>query len=203
MRVLFCFVTLVLAAGPSWWRCKNAQTLGFTDAPPFDGVSVELHFVDGYNETELEETISALQDLVLHSSLCKDERKREQEAKDEEQRKREERDKRLKALWNIEQLEHDCEKAKKEYAALLERNKQKWFWDEPERGWDPVGECPCGRSFNADTGDWGLGSPCSELDCARKDILFGGNCHVDEQFWYPPLYVPPKEKCVNKIKLRV
>lgn len=193
MRVLFCFVTLVLAAGPSWWRCKNAQTLGFTDAPPFDGVSVELHFVDGYNETELEETISILQDHVLHFSLCKDERKREEEKVKE----REERDMRLKAQWNIEQLEYECQKAKEEYAALLERNKQKWFWEKPEWGHDPVGKCPCGRSLN-DKGELGLGHPCPELDCAKNDIVFG-ECHPHVSDFMLGL---PKGKCLNKIKLR-
>jgi len=210
LRVCLIFVCLSYAS-KSRWRCLNAKAVGFTDAPPFDGQSIELHFVDGYNETEVEETIAELQerDYLLSYDLCKDQRKREQEK--EEQRKRDDhdRDQRLKAKWNIPQLEEACEQQKKEYAQAVERNKQKWFWEKPEKTYKLQETCPCGRSFNSSNlYDWMLHEdfPCAELNCAKKDVIFG-KCHDDlvhrPDYWIGLPGESKKYECVNKIKLKI
>jgi hypothetical protein len=149
--------------------------MGFTDAPPFDGEHVELHFVDGYNETELEETISELErdGFVVTHSLCKDLCEKEIQRREAATLEREER---LKDQWNTTQLEIECKIAKEVFINATNKNRKKWFWEEYEKTFEPITTCLPYRDtiFNsAGKEEYQLHKkqPCAELDCAQRGII--------------------------------
>lgn len=202
IRVFFvCLISTACAlnVSASVWRCNNAMQVGFTDAPPFDGEHVELHFVDGYNETELEETVAAYQKdgYFVTFNLCdKERKKREQTRKIEELQ----RNQRLKDQWNVTQLEIECARVMEAYDNATRYNREKWFWQEYKVVHEPATSCLCYRQMdNNNAFTLHVNHPCAELDCAKHDSVFG-NCsgRSSEGTLYPG-YVPP---CINKIKIK-
>jgi hypothetical protein len=178
--------------------------LGFTDAPPFDGQYVVLHFSAEYNGTELEETIKLLgPSLVVWYELCKDASKREEAAAEEKRKKEADRIETWKQKALAANLEERCGAARAERESILQRNEKKWFWQTKEvpREWSEV--CLCSRFLESDNYSYALhDNPCTELECLKIGNPFG-DCSEER-----PVYasIPGRsfrEVCVNKLKLKV
>lgn len=186
-------------------RCRFAISHGFTDDPPFDGQYVFLHFADGYNGTELEETIGYLgPSIVAWYDLCKDAPKRAEEEAEKRRKRDADRVERWKAKALAANLKADCESARVDRSALLQRNAQKWFWQTKEVASEWMEECPCGRPFSVDTDDYDLHiHPCTELACLRLGSPFG-DCTVPVSVPDFGITLGPRSvECVNKLKLKV
>lgn len=203
-KVLFSVLIFFAHASPSYWRCKNAQAVGFTDAPPFDGTFVELHFTRDYNETELEETVVALEKegFTVTHDLCKNEEQRKKEAIEKQKLLEKEKEQRLKDQWNITNLEILCKRARDAFQKTTARNQAKWFWEIFEETWEPASVCPCFRPMD-ETGtvfELHTNQPCAELDCANRNSLFGACPPLSPSRWDGPRGFP---NCINKIKIKV
>lgn len=189
-------------------RCQYARSLYLTDAPPFDGTHVELHFVQDYNVTELEETIAHLgPDVVVSSHLCARAEERRKLRITEQRQRAEERNRRWKSLVESMDVISLCEKAKADWHR---ENEASWFGiDKPE--WLTNAQCPCFRRQDTkrDTdgtldissvgeGEWLVDEhPCVEVACLKLGTPTS-YCIFD-----PPGPSPDYPRCINTIKMRI
>lgn len=173
--VPFCFalfeghLEVINQRSPSLHRCISAILYGFTDKPPFDGKSVELHFSHDYNETELQETVRILgPERVLEARFtCQKAR----EVREENDRKEAQRLLRWKQNVLAQNMEQKCNDHIEE---MQKKNANKYFWQKDID--DPVLRvCPCIRdTISSPDLDWEWAihhHPCQELECFRKGRL--------------------------------
>lgn len=202
-----CHLEGVRYDSPSLCRCISSILYGFTDKPPFDGKSVELHFSADYNETELEEAVHLLgPERILESDIGCGRKKRESE---DWTRKREKIDQERDQKWKEEVEAQDMEKKCKYAIVELEkRNSVKWFWQAKEvPEWITNPQCPCYRQnewIDPKNQEWVWQvneHPCIELECLKE----GGPLRKRERCSYSTLngLKGDDTPCVNTIKLRI
>lgn len=202
-----CHLEGVSYNSPSLCRCISAILYGFTDDPPFDGKSVQLHFNSDYNETELEETVRILgPERILESEtecMRKIERNYERNQK---------RHARLytgrRQLWKEQVLAENVQQKCNDYLRNLNRtNSKKSFWQKKE---DPVKSiCPVFRSVDLHPDlEWSykLEHPCIETACLEHDLpvdVAYWNLNTFEYFNVNPKKIRQFSSCINKIKLKI
>jgi hypothetical protein len=189
-------------------RCYYAMQFGFTDAPPFNGQEVELHFSKDYSESELNETVQNLKGFVLQFDSCYDIDRRREQTKRECEKQYENQERQWKEQVLSMKVEEKCVKEK---VALAERNAAKWFYQEPENPrWNSQYDlCPKNPRWNSQydlcqlqrmigkDGDLLLEHACVEADCLRN-----GGKPIREEITHYQRH-DQSMSCVNKIKLKI
>lgn len=191
MRVIFFFMIVSsYAVNLSLQRCLSARLNLFTEDPPFDGSSLEVHFSHHYNVTELRETIQFLNEtghlISYHLCIEQEEWMKANDKRIKEEIEQREQEWKRKVIET--RVEEECEKEKK---AIEEKNQNKWFWEPYKRL--PVREvCPCMRLEKE------LFHPCVEAACLKS----GSSTRMCE---FLGLAGAGKSvfRCTNTIKIRV